>query len=346
MRTKRVVLCVLLSLALVVTFIPTISFAEGEDVEAQTVEDNISIEGEEGGNQKVDVMQSDEVIEATEATEETAESNKMTAPNDSRNAVSKALLDDQISGKKKNQAVKAFENQRGVKGKSYYDPICDDYDDPWIMLYYPDPMEFCYLDEVMYLDFDVYDTWEDYYTIPLIAIWDSYGNMIDIVEGEIAEDYMWTNYTGGIYLSSAQYTPGFYEFMILNVPCYGDGTYVEGWEDWGYIPFVDIWFAIPDYVTSYAKSVKVSKGKGSMTVKWKKQSKKNRKKFSGYQIRYSSNPDMSYARYVNASKKSKSKKIKKLARKTRYYVQVRTYKNDYGDIYYSHWSKVKSVKTK
>lgn len=102
----------------------------------------------------------------------------------------------------------------------------------------------------------------------------------------------------------------------------------------------------PVYVKNYVKSLKVVKGKKSFKVKWKKQSKANQKKFSGYQIRYSLKKNMSSAKYTTAKKSSASKKIKKLKAKKKYYVQVRTYKVQNGTKYYSKWSAKKSVKTK
>lgn len=45
MRVKRLVLCMMLSLALVVTFIPVISFAEGEAIDEPTVEETAPAEG-------------------------------------------------------------------------------------------------------------------------------------------------------------------------------------------------------------------------------------------------------------------------------------------------------------
>ncbi len=55
---------------------------------------------------------------------------------------------------------------------------------------------------------------------------------------------------------------------------------------------------------------------------------------------------MSGAKYATAGKKSKSKKIKGLAKKTKYYVQVRTYTKSGGTTFYSKWSAKKTVKTK
>ena len=100
------------------------------------------------------------------------------------------------------------------------------------------------------------------------------------------------------------------------------------------------------YSTYYVKGLKAVKAKKAIIVKWKKQSKAKRKKFNGYQIRYSTSSDMSGAKYVRASKNSKSKKIKNLKTKKRYYVQVRTYTKSGVTTFYSKWSAKKSVKTK
>lgn len=99
------------------------------------------------------------------------------------------------------------------------------------------------------------------------------------------------------------------------------------------------------YSTNYVKSLKVKKAKGSFTVKWKKQNKKNLKKFDGYEIRYSTGSNINAAKAITVSKKSKSKKIGKLARKTNYYVWVSSYKYVNGVKNYSNWSR-KTVKTK
>lgn len=100
------------------------------------------------------------------------------------------------------------------------------------------------------------------------------------------------------------------------------------------------------YANYYVKSFKVGKAKKAFTAKWKKQSKANQKKFNGYQIRYSTSPIMSGAKYTTAGKNSTSKKIKGLAKKTKYYVQVRTYTKYGGKNFYSEWSLPKAVKTK
>ncbi len=88
------------------------------------------------------------------------------------------------------------------------------------------------------------------------------------------------------------------------------------------------------------KSLK--KAKKAFTVKWNKKSG-----VTGYQIRYSLKSNMKSAKTVKvASAKTTSKKISKLKKKKKYYVQVRTYKVVNGKTYYSGWSGKKSVKTK
>lgn len=86
----------------------------------------------------------------------------------------------------------------------------------------------------------------------------------------------------------------------------------------------------------------VSAIKKGFKVKWNKQTTE----MSGYQIRYSRYSNMSNATTVNASKGSNSKTFSNKAKKTKYYVQIRTYKTVNGTKYYSSWSSKKSVITK
>lgn len=95
------------------------------------------------------------------------------------------------------------------------------------------------------------------------------------------------------------------------------------------------------------KIVKVTPGKKSFTVKWKKPSSANLKKTTGYQIRYSLKSSMAGSKTVLIKKnKTLSATVKKLKAKKKYYIQIRTYKTSGGKKYYSGWSTKKSVKTK
>lgn len=92
---------------------------------------------------------------------------------------------------------------------------------------------------------------------------------------------------------------------------------------------------------------KLSKGKKSFTVKWKKPTKTYRNQITGYQIRYSTSSKMSNAKIVKVkSKTATTKTIKKLKAKKKYYVQVRTYRVKNGVTYTSAWSTKKYIKTK
>jgi len=86
----------------------------------------------------------------------------------------------------------------------------------------------------------------------------------------------------------------------------------------------------------------VKGAKKAITVKWKKPSKKNLKKIDGYQVQISKNKNFKKAKMYKSGKDKTSKQIKKLSKKTKYYVRMRTYKGKT----YGAWSKVTNVKTK
>lgn len=102
--------------------------------------------------------------------------------------------------------------------------------------------------------------------------------------------------------------------------------------------------AVKPTVKVKASITKLKASKKSLTVKWKKPSAKNLKKISGYQVQISTKRSFPKAatKTYKVGKKSTSKKITKLRKKTRYYVRVRAVKGkNVGK-----WSKIKSVKTK
>lgn len=105
-----------------------------------------------------------------------------------------------------------------------------------------------------------------------------------------------------------------------------------------------------DYVTCTTPSApaapKLTAGKGTVTVKWKQVAA------SGYEVRYSTRKDMKKAKTVKVSSgKTVQKKLSKLSRHKKYYVQVRavkTRKNAAGKTvtYRGAWSGKKSISTK
>lgn len=84
------------------------------------------------------------------------------------------------------------------------------------------------------------------------------------------------------------------------------------------------------------KSLKKS-GSGKMTVTWKKNNS-----VTGYQISYSTSSNFKKAKIVTIKNKNTTKTVlKKLNKKKKYYVRIRTYKTVGGKKYYSVWSKKK-----
>ena len=80
---------------------------------------------------------------------------------------------------------------------------------------------------------------------------------------------------------------------------------------------------------------------------FKVQYNKQKTETTGYQVQYSTSSKFKNAKTTTISKnKTTSTTIKKLSKKKKYYVKVRTYKTVSGKKYYSGWSKVKTVKTK
>lgn len=86
----------------------------------------------------------------------------------------------------------------------------------------------------------------------------------------------------------------------------------------------------------------VKPGKGSLKVKWKKQSG-----ISGYVIQESTSNKFTKKATVTRTveKTAKSLSVNKLQRGTRYYTRIRSYKVVNGKRYYSAWSKVVKAKT-
>ncbi|MGN0516653.1 fibronectin type III domain-containing protein, partial [Eubacterium sp.] len=87
---------------------------------------------------------------------------------------------------------------------------------------------------------------------------------------------------------------------------------------------------------------KISSGKKSITVQWKKISG-----ISAYQVQIATNKKFTKNKKTfKVSKKSTKVKIKNLKAKKKYYVRVRSYKTVNGKRIYSKWSAIKTVKTK
>lgn len=91
-------------------------------------------------------------------------------------------------------------------------------------------------------------------------------------------------------------------------------------------------------------------GKHKITVRWKKMSKKQKKKYraaiTGYQVRVSRKANFSKSKKVKVKGIGKTKAVVKgLKGNRKYYIQYRSYKVVNGVTYYSKWSKKKSAWT-
>lgn len=96
------------------------------------------------------------------------------------------------------------------------------------------------------------------------------------------------------------------------------------------------------------KIAKPKAAKKSVSVKWKKISKKNQKKIAKVQVQYSTDKSFVSAdtKTIFAKKNKTLLKIKKLKSRKTYYVHVRAYKSVNGKIHVSKWSKTKTVRVK
>lgn len=93
----------------------------------------------------------------------------------------------------------------------------------------------------------------------------------------------------------------------------------------------------------------LKRGSKRFTARWKKQTSKMKSKtITGYQIQYSTDSQFRSGNKTVTVKgaKKKSRTVKKLGKKRRYYVRIRTYLTVGSQTFYSSWSKTKSVKTK
>ena len=132
---------------------------------------------------------------------------------------------------------------------------------------------------------------------------------------------------------------------VKNVGKYSFTITLKGWYS-GVIKDEGAYVLAFEIIPKSTSIKKLSRGKKSFTVKWKKQSTQT----TGYQIRYSTKSSMSKAKTITVKgNKKTSKKIKHLKSKKKYYVQVRTYKTVKGKKYALPWDEgrdPKKVKTK
>ena len=94
--------------------------------------------------------------------------------------------------------------------------------------------------------------------------------------------------------------------------------------------------------TGKTRFTSIVKSTGSLSLKWKKGSD-----VTGYQIQYSLDSSFKTFKTVQVNNcNSTTRKIAGLKSNQRYYIRIRSYKIVDGEITYSDWSSVTSVKTK
>ena len=111
---------------------------------------------------------------------------------------------------------------------------------------------------------------------------------------------------------------------------------------------VDTYYEVRSTAIPVVRITKIKAKKGSMVAKWKKSSKKQQAKFSGYQIQYSTKRNFTGKTITKGTAKTGSKQvvIRRLKRKTTYYVRMRRFRKEGDNVIFSNWSKVRKVKIK
>ena len=196
-------------------------------------------------------------------------------------------------------------------------------DNDYLRVYKPVPNHVYYVGEKIKTKNKVRSTWDNYYTRSDFYTFDSSGELISYVIGDLANPTGWTSYRGKQPLSPAYYTTGNYTMMFANVPCYSDGREVDGWGSWG-VPTVLIDFKVR--ILNPPSSLKlVSRSGGRITITFPKA-----KGAGKYKIYRSTSVDGKY-KCIKTTKKRKHVDTK-VRKGTTYYYYVKSMRNKSGKI--------------
>ncbi len=207
----------------------------------------------------------------------------------------------------------------------------------FIKFYEPYDYETFYTGETMPIEFDIFDVWESYYTVPMAGIYDAEEDeLVDAITYELADAIdEWNEYEDSYKLSG--FAPGKYQFMLFGVPGYKDGSTVSDWSDWDNIPSVTINFTVKKLKAP--TGLKLSTGKKKVTVSFYKVTGASK-----YQIYRSEKKKGGYKRIATVKS---SKYVDKKAKKGKtYYYKVRAVRSVNGTVYSSYTSPKKSGKVK
>ena len=179
-----------------------------------------------------------------------------------------------------------------------------------------------YAGETMTIDFSLYDTWEEYYSVPVLGYYKSgQSKAFDLESGEAADPDDWTSYSWKH--SLAGYAPGRYRLFIMDAPGYSDGDLIDDWQDWEGIPSVNVYFSVR--TLQAPKKLKITAGKKKVTIHFEKVSGA-----SSYEVYRSTNKNKGYKRIGTIKKNNYVDK--KVKRGKRYYYKVRAVRNVNGKV--------------
>lgn len=191
-----------------------------------------------------------------------------------------------------------------------------------------------YRGQKLHVNFTMYDTWENYYTIPFyfIGSMDEDGILYEFAPADpdlIVEVDSYDDYSGYNDVKSKKLAPGEYYLAILAMPCDEDGVWAENWDEFE-VPMEVVSFTVKDLPRP--SSVKLKVGKKRVTVTFKKSSGANK-----YQIYRSTKKTSGYKRIATITG---TKYVDKKAKKgKRYYYKVRAVRgNSSAGVIYSKYT--------
>ena len=220
---------------------------------------------------------------------------------------------DAFSGEK-NSVINEMVKPGKISSKKF---VLDDENGDYITFNRPEYFTL-YKGQKLYVDFTMWDTWESYYTIPKLDVFDydvnhRYYTYNPAGSSLIVEPESYDNYSGYHNINSSRMPSGTYLLFLSAMPCYDNGIYPDNWADFE-IP-TEI---IPFRVKSLPKptNLSVTAGKKKCTVKYSKS-----KAATKYEIYRSTSKNSGYKKIATISgNKYTDKKVKK---GKRYYYKVK-----------------------
>lgn len=217
-----------------------------------------------------------------------------------------------------------------------------DYDGEWV--YYDGPEPFTvYKGERCVIEFSMYDTWENYYTIPSVSIANSKDSILAI-NVEQSDDLVapvndWADYTYSTAFNSKNRPVGNYSAILMALPCDEFGWIEDDFEDFD-LPFIQVNFKLKQLGKTSIKSLKT--GKKSVKIKYSKVTGATK-----YQIYRSTKKGSGYKKIATVKGTSYTNKGLKKGKKYYYKVRALRYKGaDYGTAYGSYSTAKRSGKVK